>query len=103
MRATYQGGDRYSPINQAASIVAQNPVFNESLAFSQQFPAAFTTHLTINYKVNKVKTTREIAFKLLNATMYKEFVSFQYNFTTHTVDERRKAIFIPNLSYKIEF
>jgi hypothetical protein len=103
VRATYQGGDRYSPINQTASLAVQNTVFNESMAFSQQFPAAFTTHLTVNYKVNREKTTREIAFKLLNATMYQEFASFQYNLITHTIDERRNAIFIPNLSYKIEF
>ncbi len=35
--------------------------------------------------------------------MYEEFTGFQFNYATQKVDERREALFIPNLSYKIEF
>lgn len=103
IRASYQGGDRYTPVDQAASLSTQNVVFDESKPFSKQFPAAFTGHITVNYKINKEKTTHEFAFKLLNATMYEEFTSFEYNLKKHTIDEVRDAIFIPNISYKIQF
>ncbi len=102
-RFSYQGGDRYSPINTKASAQTQDVVFDERKSFSKQIAPSFTSHFTILYKVNKKKTTREIAFKLLNATMFKEFYDFQYNYKTQSVTEHREAIFIPNLSYKIEF
>ncbi|HZH70527.1 MAG TPA: TonB-dependent receptor, partial [Flavobacteriaceae bacterium] len=102
-RLSYQGGDRYTPINETESVQTQSVVFDQSKPFSKQFPAAFTGHITINYKVNKEKSTHEFAFKLLNATMYEEFTSFEYNLKQHRVDEVRDAIFIPNISYKIQF
>ena len=90
IRLSYQGGDHYSPIN-------------ETNAFSKQFSPAFTTHFTASYKINKRRTAHEIALKIINATMYQEFSGFQYNYLNHRIDERREAIYIPNLSYKIEF
>jgi hypothetical protein len=102
-RMSYQGGDRHSPIDTLRSRAAQSVVFDERNAFSQQIAPSFTTHFTILYKVNRAKTTSEIAFKMLNATMFKEFYGFDYNYKTGTVTEHREAIFIPNLSYKIEF
>lgn len=102
-RFSYQGGERYSPINQTASATENDAVFDETRAFSKQFPPAFTSHFTASYKINKKKSSHEIALKIINTTMYKEFTGFEYNYQTHIVDECREAIFIPNLSYKIEF
>ncbi|NEU09980.1 TonB-dependent receptor [Flavihumibacter sp. R14] len=102
-RLSFQGGDRYSPVNLAESIAEKEPVFVENSAFSQQLSPAFTNHFTATYKINKRKSTQEISLKLINTTMYKEFQGFRYNFTKHSVDEKREAVFIPNLSYKIEF
>jgi hypothetical protein len=102
-RFSYQGGDHYSPINSIQSSVNQDVIFDETKAFSMQVSPAFTTHFTASYKINKKRSTHEIAFKILNATQYKEFMGFQYNYQTQNVDEHREAIFIPNLSYKIEF
>jgi hypothetical protein len=103
IRMSYQGGDRYSPINTNMSIANQQVVFDEKNSFTQQISPSFTTHFTILYRKNKIKTTTEWAFKVLNATMFKEFYGFQYNYKTQTVSEHRETIFIPNLSYKIQF
>ena len=81
----------------------QEVVFDETKAFSKQVSPAFTSHFTASYKINKKKSAQEIAFKIINATQYKEFLGFQYNYQTQKVDEHREAIFIPNLSWKIEF
>ena len=102
-RLSYQGGDHYSPINSTLSSLNQDVVFDETKAFSQQVSPAFTSHFTASYKINKKKSAQEIAFKIINATQYKEFMGFQYNYQTQKVDEQREAIFIPNLSWKIEF
>jgi hypothetical protein len=102
-RLSYQGGDRYSPINNIQSTINQEVVFDETRAFSQQVSPAFTSHFTASYKRNKNKSAQEIAFKIINVTQFKEFFDFQYNYQTQKVDERREAIFIPNLSWKVEF
>lgn len=103
VRLSYQGGQRYSPINLPLSIARQEAQLDERQAFSQQFSPAFVSHVTASYRINKKRTTREIALKIINATMYKEFTGFRYNYLTRTVDEVREMTFIPNLSYKIEF
>ncbi len=102
-RLSYQGGDHYSPINTMFSTQNQDVVFDETKAFSKQVSTAFTSHFTASYKINKKSSAQEIAFKIINATQYKEFMGFQYNHQTQKVDEHREAIFIPNLSWKIEF
>jgi hypothetical protein len=81
----------------------QEVVFDETKAFSKQISPAFTSHFTASYKINNKKSAQEIALKIINATQFKEFMGFQYNYQTQKVDEHREAIFIPNLSWKIEF
>ena len=102
-RINFQGGDHYSPIDTDLSIARQDVVFDETKAFSQQFPSAFTTHFTVSYKLNKRKTTHEFALKILNLTQFKEYLGFRYNYQTQTVDFDKEATFIPNIGYKIEF
>ncbi len=102
-RFSYQGGDRYSPINTAASVAAKNVIYDETNAFSKQIKPSFTAHFTVSYKINRAKVAHEIAFKMLNATAFREFYEFRYNYLANTVDEYRESIVIPNLSYKIEF
>lgn len=102
-RCSFQGGDHYSPINTTQSLADQDVVFDETKAFSQQYPPAFTSHFTASYKINKKKTAHEFALKIINLTQYKEYLGFRYNYQTQTVDTNREATFIPNISYKIEF
>lgn len=75
-RFSLQGSDRFSPVDNNWSIVHQDPVYNEDNAFSKQFPPAFINHFTASYKWNKTRTTQEIALKIINTTMYKEFQGF---------------------------
>lgn len=102
-RLSYQGGDRFSPIDLDGSRKEEQPIFFEAKAFSEQFAPSFTCHFTISYKINKAKSTHELALKVLNATGYQEFTGFQYNRKSQMVEEGREALTIPNLSYKIEF
>lgn len=103
IRFSLQGGDWHSPINVANSNSKQEVVFDETKAFSQQLTPSFTSHFTILYRINKSKTTGEWALKVLNAGQFKEFYEFEYNFKNQNVQELRRAIVIPNLSYKIIF
>ena len=102
-RVGYQGGDRYSPVRTVASIAQQAVVYDETAAFSLQYPAAFTAHFTASYRINKKKTSHEIALKILNLTQYEEYVGHRYNYQAHQVDVQREPVIIPNLSYRIDF
>lgn len=102
-RVTYQGGNRYSPINIEASKASKDVVFDESKAFSLQVEPSLNLHFTASYKVNKAKNSHEFALKILNLTQQADFNGFLYNFIDNKVDKNLALIVIPNLSYKIEF
>ncbi len=103
VRLSYQGGDRYSPIDNISSLFEEDAIYNEKDAFSKKLTPAFLAHFTISYKINKKNLAHEFAIKMLNTTGYKEFYGHRYNFKTKTVDENGESIVIPNISYKIEF
>jgi hypothetical protein len=102
-RFTYQGGNRYSPVNEAASQLAQDIVYDETKAYQLQADPSLNVHFTASYKVNKKRSSREIALKILNVTGQPDFNGYQYNHLTHTIDKDLATVIIPNLSYKVEF
>ncbi|MDR3340728.1 MAG: hypothetical protein LBT25_11685 [Candidatus Symbiothrix sp.] len=102
-KLSFQGGDRYSPIDETASVQKQDVFYNEQNPFSKQLSPALLGHFTLSYKINKYRKSHEFALKVLNITGYKEYYGHRYNFKSGSVDEEREAIIIPNISYKIEF
>lgn len=102
-RVSYQGGDHYSPLDIDASIAARDAVYDEHNAFSQQYDPALTTHLTVNYKINRKRSTHEISLKIINANGYREHFGFEYNYLKRQMEDYREALFIPNISYTITF
>lgn len=103
IRLTLQGGDRYTPVDEAQTFLQKEVVYNERLAFIKQIAPSFLVHFTASYKINKQKKSHEFALKILNATMYSDFFGYRYNIADNTIDESREATIIPNLSYRIEF
>lgn len=103
VRATYQGGNRYSPINNAASNSSKEVVFDETKAFSMHFDPALNVHFTASYRINKSKNSREIALKIVNLTRQPDYNGFKYNLINNKIDQDKPASIIPNLTYKIEF
>lgn len=103
IRRSYQGGDRYSPVDWAASQEAEDVVYLEKDAFSKQYAPAFLCHFTVSYKLNRKNRSHEFALKVINATMSREYFGHKYNLKTHQIDLDQEFIMIPNISYKIEF
>ncbi len=103
VRMTYQGGERFSPIDYIASEISQDAVYNETNAFEEQLSPSLLGHFTVSYKINRKRLSHEFAIKVLNVTGYKEYYGHRYNFKKHTVEENREATIIPNFSYKIDF
>lgn len=103
LRFSFQGGDRYSPIDEAASELEKDAVYDESRAYEKQLKPAFISNFTISYKINKNKLAHEFALKIINANGYKEFGGHFYNYRKKKVEEYRSSIVMPGVSYKIEF
>lgn len=102
-RMTTQGGERYVPYFEAESIANKTVRFDYDNAFSSQLDPEFIFHFSLNYKINKVKTTHVFALKVLNATGYGDFQGFKYNLQTKQIDTTSEIIVIPDLSYKFSF
>lgn len=103
LRLSLQGGDRYTAVDEDASVLAQEVVYDEKNAFSKQLPAMFLAHFTTSYRVNRQKASWEIALMLNNATNYSDFHGFRYNYLKNSVEEHREALMIPNLSFRVHF
>ena len=103
IRCSFQGGDRYSPVNYSESHKVKDIVYDETYAFGSQLPTSTQVHFTVSYKINNEGVSHEIALKILNATMQKDFNGYLYNTVANSIVENSDVVFIPNLSYKIEF
>ncbi|MBC8111577.1 MAG: TonB-dependent receptor, partial [Verrucomicrobia bacterium] len=103
VRALYQGGFRATPVDTNASIAAQQTVFIETQAFSQQLQDYFRIDLRISLKKNKPNYTRLLALDLQNA-LGTQNVAYQYFDTQkQQIVTRFQLGLTPNLSYRIEF
>jgi hypothetical protein len=103
LRFTFQGGARYTPADEAASVAEKRVILDDSRAFEMQTSPEFITHFTISYTINRNKLSHEIALKMFNATGNEEFDGYYYNHRDDRLEKMTGAVVIPNISYRIEF
>jgi hypothetical protein len=97
------GGDRISPVDEAATFDAKEVIYNELLAFEERKPNVFYLHFTLNYRVNKPKHAGIWSLQVLNVLGSPEFFGYKYNVKYNTINKDQQTIVFPNISYKIEF
>lgn len=102
IRLTYQGGYRYTPIDNEKSQIEHGIKEDEAHAYSLKLPNSFTTDLTLRLRVNKKKIAHEFSFMILNANGFKQ-TGYAYNIATNAIEEKRYAPIIPSISWKIYF
>jgi len=103
IKLSYQGGDHYTPIDETASKAKHDIIFDETRAFTSQFPSVLTSDISVGYKINKKKSSHEFSLKILNAGLLTGQHGYIYNEKTQTIDKLEVIAIIPNISYKIEF
>jgi hypothetical protein len=105
LKLTYQGGDRYSPINESATLAHpdKETQYDESDAFSKQLSPMFLANYTISYRMNRNKVSHEIAVKGLNATGYEEYFGHEYNLKSGIIEPRRIKNSVFNITYRLDF
>lgn len=102
---TLQGGERYSPLDHAASLAHpdKEAQYDETRAYSEQYPVMFIANFTVSYKINRKKVAHEFAIKALNVTGTEEYYGYHYNLKSGVMERNGNSIPISNISYKLEF
>lgn len=102
-RVTYQGGNYFTPLNESASLAAEEEILNESLTFGKQRPSDLLGSININYTRNKKKHTSIWSLQILNLFGAPEYQGYNYNIVDKKFEESKLSVILPNLSYKIQF
>lgn len=97
------GGDRVTPVDEDASYLAKDIIYDDNKAFDVQNPTSFYVHLSVNYRKNKRKHASIWSFQILNALGSPEYFGYRYNYQDDSIDRDEQTIVIPNISYKIVF
>lgn len=105
LKLTLQGGERYSPIDEEATMndLDKEVQYDETKAFSKQLSPMFLTNFSISYKMNKKKVSHEFAIQGVNITGYKEFYGHVYNTKKNIIEPYRGKTVLTNVSYKLHF
>lgn len=105
VKLTLQGGERFSPLDNEATLAHpdKEAQYDESRAYSQQYPAMFIANFTVSYKINKKKVAHEFAIKALNVTGTKEYFGYHYNLNSGIMERNGVSTPLSNISYKLEF
>lgn len=105
LKLTLQGGDRYSPVDEKATLAHpdKETQYDETRAFSEQFSPMFLANYTVSYRMNRKKVSHEIAVKGLNATGYEEYFGHEYNLKTNVIEPRRLKNSLFNIVYRLDF
>lgn len=105
IRLTVQGGNRYSPVLEQASLnhPDKETQYDETRPYSKQFSPMFIANYTLSYKINKKKLSHEFAIKGLNATGAEDYHGHEYNLKKGKIEAKTTSTSLPNISYKIQF
>ncbi|HNW88994.1 MAG TPA: carboxypeptidase-like regulatory domain-containing protein [Bacteroidales bacterium] len=97
------GGQRYTPIDLAQSIILHQAVYIDSLTYTKKTTDFFKIDFRMRYRLNAKKCSHEFAFELGNILNRKNVAGFRYNPYTNEIDYIHDLPLIPLASYRIEF
>jgi hypothetical protein len=103
VRINAMGGDRITPVDVAASLLAHDVVFDETLAFADKKKDVLFISIGASYKRNHAKYAGTWSLQVSNLLSEKEYFGYRYNFIQNTIDPYEQTIVLPSISYKIEF
>jgi hypothetical protein len=103
-KITFAGGKRYTPIDEEASAIAGEAVYQDQLRNSEQFNPYFRADLKLNYRVNGAKTTHELGLDLVNITDRDNVFKQTYvPGAEPPLEDIYQLGFLPIFYYKIEW
>ncbi|MBN2524204.1 MAG: TonB-dependent receptor [Bacteroidales bacterium] len=103
VKVNFFGGKRATPVNDIESDIEQDVVYHYSQLYEDKEPDKLHVSATINYRINKKNHSSIWALQMVNLLFAKENYGLYYNYKTRQVECWEFAVFVPNISYKIEF
>jgi hypothetical protein len=103
IRSVWSGGMRYIPIDLAASIAAQEQVFDVTHSYTNKYSDYFRADFRIGFKQNFGKVSQEWGLDLQNITNHKNLYSEQYNNKLQEITTIYQQGFMPMMLYRINF
>ncbi len=103
LKGIWSGGNRYTPIDLAASIQSGEEELIEDQAYTQQAPDYWRVDLTASYRINRDKTSHIISLQVQNVTNRENIFGYAYNHYTQKVEEEYQFGILPILKYRLEF
>ena len=103
MKFTLTGGSRYTPIDLEASSIAKRAVYEDELAYSEQFEPYYRLDLGLTFRMSRKRVTQEFSASCQNVTDKVNPIYNQYNPETNSLDNVNQLGIYPLLQYKILF
>ncbi|OFX25639.1 MAG: TonB-dependent receptor [Bacteroidetes bacterium GWA2_31_9b] len=100
---TLIGGQRYTPIDLAASIIEGSGVESENQYYAKKADDVFSMNMGITYRRNRKKTTHEFKIDIQNVTNNKAMVYEYYDDMSKNIEKAYQLALLPNISYTIQF
>ena len=102
-RVTWNGGQRYVPVDLAASSLAGAAVYDYNQAFAQRYPDYFRFDFRIGFKRNGQRVAHELAIDLQNITNRKNVFISEYNPDTDRMETTYQLGLLPIVQYRVLF
>jgi hypothetical protein len=103
LRASMAGGVRYTPIDLEQSIIDEETVRHDEMAFSEQRDPFMRFDFKVSYRKNKKKTTRVWELDIQNVTNRLNVAGDWYDNDKQEIEEWTQLGLLPTISYRIEF
>jgi hypothetical protein len=106
VKMTQAGGRYYTPVDLAASQLAQAQVLkDDAYAFTERNSGFFRLDVKTGFTLNSArsKVSQSVFFDIQNVTNNKNVFAQRYNPVTNTVNTAYQIGFFPNFVYKVQF
>ncbi|MFI5150851.1 MAG: carboxypeptidase regulatory-like domain-containing protein [Bacteroidia bacterium] len=103
LKYTTAGGNRYTPIDVAASIPARGAIYIDNQAFSMRFTPYSRFDVKVMFRMNRKKTSQMFYVNVENILGTQNILRQTYDATTHTVHTEYQLGVFPYGGYRIEF
>lgn len=97
------GGNRYTPVDLAASQDAGYEIRKTDLPFSAKGENVFLFNLGLTYRVDMKRASHSFKIDIQNLTNHQAKIYDYYDSRTNSVEFGRQLSFVPNLIYTIKF
>ena len=103
LRGIVKGGLRYSPIDEAATAVAGQVIYQENNPFGLKDKVYWRIDTRVAYKMNFSKWAFTISLDVQNTTNQQNLLEFEWNRIDERLERRYNSGILPVLKFQVDF